>query len=146
MVKFPSGKVYIGSDETTYDVKVQIKKMIEEMGFLVVDLGSFDINDIVEYPVLAREVAEKVLENENACDPSEPVSRIHGCRAVGILLNDVGVGMLTAVSKMKGIVPALCTTVEMTTMAKSKSSNILCIGMDEVNLGLAKAITKEFLT
>lgn len=146
MVKFPSGKVYIGSDETTYDIKVDLKKMIEEKGFLVVDLGSFDINDVVEYPVLAREVAEKVLENENACDPSEPVSKIHGCKSVGILLNNVGVGMLTAVSRMNGIIPALCTNVEMAMFAKKKQANILCIGTDEVDTEMAKKIVTEFLT
>jgi ribose 5-phosphate isomerase RpiB len=145
-LKYPAGKIYLGSDESTYDVKIQIKNLIKEKGFLVVDLGSFDINEIVDYSELAREVAEKVLENEKACEPTEPVSTIHGCKSVGILLNSSGVGMLTAVSKMNGIVPSLCTSVEMATMAKNKSANILCIGMDEVNLDLAKQIVQEFLT
>jgi ribose 5-phosphate isomerase RpiB len=146
VVKFPSGKVYIGSDELGYELKLEVKAETESKGFLVVDLGCFDIVDPVDSLVLAREVAEKVLENEDACDPTEPVSTIHGCKSVGIVIDKSGVGILTAVAKMSGIVPALCTTVEMAANAKQKSVNLLCIGLDTVTTDVAKLIISEFLS
>lgn len=145
-MKYPAGKIYMGADASSYDVKTNLKVKLQELGFLIIDLGSFDIAEMVDYTVLAREVAEKVLENEDACDPNEPVSLIHGCKSVGILLNHLGVGMLTAVSKMEGIVPALCTNVEMATSAKKNGVNLLCIGLDEVTPDNAELIIKEFLS
>jgi ribose 5-phosphate isomerase RpiB len=143
---YPNGKVYLGSDESSYDVKVAVKSLITDLGFLVVDLGPFDIVDVADHSVLAREVAEKVLENENACEPGEPVSLIHGCESVGILIGTSGVSMLTVVGAMDGISASLCTTVEMATKAKNKGVNLLCLGLDETTPDLAKAIITEYLT
>jgi ribose 5-phosphate isomerase RpiB len=143
---YPNGKVYLGSDESSYDVKVAVKSLITDLGFLVVDLGPFDIVDVAENSVLAREVAEKVLENEKSCEVGEPVSLIHGCKSVGILIGSTGVSMLTVVGAMDGINPSLCTTVEMATQAKSKQVNLLCVGLDETTPEVAKAIITEYLT
>lgn len=145
-VKYPAGKVYFGSDEHNYDLKDKIKKAIVAKEFLVIDLGVFDIEETVTNDVLAREVAEKVLENENACDPNEKVSLLHGCKSVGILIGNSGVALLTAISSMDGIKPSLCTSVEMAVNAKNKQMNILCIGTDQVDPVLAEQIIMEFLS
>jgi ribose 5-phosphate isomerase RpiB len=145
-VKYPAGKVYFGSDEHNYDLKDKIKQEIELKGYLVVDLGVFDIEETVSYDVLAREVAEKVLENEDACEPGERVSLLHGCKSVGIIIGNSGVALLTAVRSMSGITASLCTSVEMARNAKNKQMNMLCIGTDEVNAELAEQIILEYLS
>lgn len=146
-MKYPAGKIYFGSDQSSYDVKLGLKAKLMELGFLFIDLGTFDIDETVEDGVLAREVAEKVLENEDSCDPSEEhINTIHGCKSVGIILNETGVEILTAVSKMEGIVPALCSTVEMAVEARKSGVNLLCIGFDTVDAATAELIIKEFLS
>jgi ribose 5-phosphate isomerase RpiB len=145
-LKFPSGKIYIGADVEGYTIKQNLKSSLTEKGFLIVDLGTFDIeNDIVENKILAREVAEKVLENEDSCDVSEPVSMIHGCKSVGLLLVNNGVEALSVVSKMEGIEAVLCSTLEMAKNAKNMKANLLCIGLDSVDSELVEKMIFEYL-
>jgi ribose 5-phosphate isomerase RpiB len=143
---YPAGKVYLGADEVGFEVKGNIKDYLEILGYLVIDLGVFDIEEVADVPTLAREVAEKVLENTDACtDSDDHDSHIHGCAAYGILINSTGVGMLMSVSKLEGIHAVLCANVEMAEDANSKKSNVLCLGIENTNFEQLKEIIKAFL-
>ena len=56
-------EIYIGSDHAGYNLKQTVKKHLEQKDIKVVDLGCFNGEESVDYPVIAREVCEKVLES-----------------------------------------------------------------------------------
>ena len=53
--------VYIGSDHAGFEDKNKLKVYLDEKGYHVVDLGCFT-PEPCDYPDIAREVGEKVLE------------------------------------------------------------------------------------
>ncbi len=124
-------RIYIGSDHAGYSLKEKLKPHVESLGHEVTDLGTFS-EDSVDYPDIAREVAEKVFENGGV---------------LGILICGTGTGMCMAANKHVGIRAASCTDVKMAEYARShNNANILCMG--ERILGdeeIAQQITKAFL-
>lgn len=81
-------KIYIGSDHAGYNLKESLKQHLKSQNHEVLDLGTFDAENKVDYPDLAREVAEKVQENE-------------GSR--GVLVCGSGVGVSIVANKIRGI-------------------------------------------
>ncbi len=104
--------IYIGSDHAGYHFKGVLKDYLKS-GHEVVDLGVFDESS-VDYPDIAREVAEKVYENDHS---------------FGILVCGTGTGMSIAANKHIGIRAASCTTEVMAQYARShNNANVLCLG------------------
>lgn len=56
-----NGKVYLGGDRSSHKLKAELKAFFQERGIDFMDLGLFD-GDTMEYPDIAREVAEQVSE------------------------------------------------------------------------------------
>lgn len=59
------GKIYIGGDHVSHDLKKSLKKFMEDEGMEFTDLGVFE-GDEIEYPEIAREVAVKVAEEQGS--------------------------------------------------------------------------------
>ncbi len=124
-------EIYIGSDHAGYNLKQAVKKHLEAKEIKVVDLGSFNGEDSVDYPVIAREVSEKVLEYPNS---------------MGIMICGTGQGSAMACNRMKGIRAALCTSVELAEMARRHNhANVLCMGERTTEASLALQIVDKFL-
>lgn len=90
-MKYHYKKVYIGSDGQGYGAKRELFEFFRNHDELtVVDLGIFDIEEQVDCTVLAREIGEKVIQNEDS---------------IGILLSysNEASKMYQAVSDMEGI-------------------------------------------
>ncbi len=124
--------IYIGSDHAGYEmkeaIKVSLKDNIGDMNF--VDLGVFT-TDSMDYPDIAREVAEKVSENKDA---------------MGILICGTGTGMVIAANKLDGIRAAAVTTDAMAEMARRhNNANIITLGSRIVDQEAAKKMVKIFL-
>lgn len=124
--------IYIGSDHAGYRFKTIIKAHLDGRGDEVVDLGTFS-EDSVDYPDVAREVSEKVYENQES---------------FGILVCGTGTGMSIAANKKTGIRAASCTSEIMAQYARQhNNANILCLGerilKDE---NMATHIVDAFLT
>jgi ribose 5-phosphate isomerase B len=81
-------KIYIGSDHAGYNLKETLQQHLKDGGHEVLDIGTFDAVNKVDYPDLAREVAEKVQENE-------------GSR--GVLVCGSGIGVSIVANKIRGI-------------------------------------------
>jgi ribose 5-phosphate isomerase B len=130
--KFTHMHVYIGADHAGYKLKDQVKDLVEEMGNDVVDLGTFS-EDSVDYPDIAREVAEKVYENPGS---------------LGVLICGSGTGMCMAANKHVGIRAASCDSVYLAEYArKHNDANILCMGERVLEtVENAKPIIEAFLT
>lgn len=121
--------IYIGSDHGGYDLKQAVKKHLDEKGIDYTDLGCFS-NDPVDYPDVAREVCEKVYENDT----------------FGILICGTGLGMSMAANRRKGIRAAVATNEEMAELArKHNNANVLCLGGRILNEELTVPIVDEFL-
>ena len=77
----------IGNDHGGYNLKLHIKKLLEEKGIEVKDFGSHDTSS-VDYPDIALPVCESVVSGECEC---------------AILVCGTGIGMSIAANKIKGI-------------------------------------------
>ena len=124
--------IYIGSDHAGYEMKEAIKSSLKDnvgdMNF--VDLGVFT-TDSMDYPDIAREVAEKVSENKDA---------------MGILVCGTGTGMVIAANKLDGIRAAAVTTDAMAEMARRhNNANIITLGSRIIDQEAAKRMIKIFL-
>ena len=123
--------IYIGSDHAGFDVKEDLKKFLEGEKFHITDLGCFS-PDSCDYPDIAREVSEKVLEVENS---------------FGILLCGTGIGMCMAANRLRGIRAAFVNNLEDAEMArKHNNANIVCMGARTTDFELIKQIVDKFLT
>ena len=121
--------IIIGSDHGGFNLKTEIVKHLQKLGYEVSDLGCYN-TDSCDYPVIASAVAEKVLE-ENA---------------KGILVCGTGIGVSIAANRHKGIRASHCTdtfTARMTRM--HNDSNILCLGERITGVGLALDIVDIWL-
>ena len=123
-------KIIIGSDHAGYNLKEKIKTFLTELEYEVTDIGTHS-TDAVDYPIIAKELAHKISNNEFE---------------KGILICGTGIGVSIAANKVKGIRAVVCSD---TTSAKfsreHNNANILCFGERIVGEYLAKDICKIWL-
>ncbi len=106
-------KIWIGNDHGGCELKLAIRKYLEEKGLEYVDVGSASA-EIVRYPYYAGQVAGAVSRGE--------ADR-------GILICSTGIGMSIIANKYKGVRASLCTSTYMGKMTrKHNNSNLLCLG------------------
>jgi len=121
--------IIIGSDHGGFKLKNEIIKHLQKLGYEVCDLGCYSLESC-DYPVVAKAVAEKVLE----------------ANTKGILVCGTGIGVSIVANRYKGIRASHCTdtfTARMTRM--HNDSNILCLGERITGVGLALDIVDMWL-
>ena len=121
--------IIIGSDHGGFKLKSEIVKHLQELGYEVSDLGCYN-TESCDYPVIAKAVAEKVLEENSR----------------GILVCGTGIGVSITANRFNGIRASHCTdtfTARMTRM--HNDSNILCLGERITGVGLALDIVDIWL-
>ncbi len=124
-------KIAIASDHGGYDLKNNIIKYVEELGYPYQDFGCFNKKP-VDYPDYACKVSQVIVKNECQC---------------GILICGTGIGMSIAANKIKGIRASLCHDSFSARMTREhNNSNILTMGGRVIGPGLAKEIIKTWLT
>lgn len=122
--------VYIGSDHAGFGSKNELREYLKESGREVTDLGVFN-EEGSDYPDIAREVSEKVLETPGS---------------FGVLLCGTGIGMSMAANKLSGIRAALCNDENAAEMSrKHNDANVLTMGARTTELDLLKKILEKFL-
>lgn len=123
-------KIIIGNDHSAVEMKNEITEFLEDLGHEVENVGTND-HTSVDYPVFARKVCKKVLENKDS---------------LGIAICGTGIGISIACNKVKGIRAALCSenfSAKMT--RKHNNANVLCLGARVTGIELAKDIVKTFI-
>lgn len=124
-------RVAIGSDHAGMRLRKEIMNLLDELGIEYEDFGCHS-DESVDYPDYAFPVAEKVAKGE--------FDR-------GILICGSGIGMSIAANKVKGV---RCALVHDTYSAKAtrehNDSNVLAMGERIIGPGLAREITKIWLT
>ncbi|MFZ4521192.1 MAG: RpiB/LacA/LacB family sugar-phosphate isomerase [Bacteroidales bacterium] len=106
--------VAIGSDHGSYDDKEMLKRYLESAGYKIVDVGTGNSTEKVDYPDFAVAVARKVVSGE--CER-------------GIMLDAAGIGSSMVCNKVRGIRAALCWSPK--TIVNSRehnNANVLTMG------------------
>lgn len=123
-------KIAIGNDHAGVEFKNKIMQELRSKGYEVVNVGT-DTLDSVDYPDVAKEVSEKVINGEVN---------------FGILICGTGIGISIAANKIKGIRAALCHNEYTAKQARlHNDANILALGARVIGDELGKAIVKTFL-
>lgn len=105
-------KVAVGADHRGYLLKERLKKMLEEDGHEVIDLGT-DSTESVDYPDFGIPVAEMTAR---------------GDAERGIVVCGSGIGISIAANKVRGARAALCRTVDQAEMTRRHNdSNVLAL-------------------
>jgi len=123
--------VAIGADHGGFPLKEQLKPVLAESGYDVLDLGTHDAQ-AVDYPDFAVAVARAVA----------------GGRAWrGIMIDGAGIGSAMAANKIAGVRAALC--YDLTTAQNAREhndANVLTLGGTLIGTRLAVDIVRTFLS
>ena len=123
-------RIAVGCDHRGLNLKQFILKLVTQMEHSYEDFGCYT-TDSVDYPDIAKKVAEAVTTGDFEC---------------GILICDTGIGMSIAANKVKGIRAALCHNAFSARRARQHNdANVLCLGVEEEQ-GLIPEIVEAFLT
>ena len=121
-------RIAIGCDHRGLELKQSIIKLLTAGGHDYQDFGCYSV-DSVDYPDIAREVAEAVAG---------------GDFDHGILICGTGIGMSIVANKVKGIRAALChDALSAERSRQHNDANVLCLGEDTKNFA---EIVNAFLT
>jgi len=124
-------KIYIGADHRGYDFKKKIKKILNDQGHDVADVGSHDPAIFCDYPKIAHEVASKVSKLRNG---------------KGILVCMSGIGQTIAANKVPGAYAALCYNAQSAALSrKHNNANILVLGAKFIKPRELRNILKAWL-
>ena len=123
-------KIAIGNDHAAPEMKFAVARFLESLGHEVVNFGT-DTTESVDYPVIAKKVADAVASKD--CDK-------------GILICGTGIGMSIAANKVKGIRAACCSDPLCVRLTRQHNdANILCFGARIVGQTMAEEMVSEFV-
>lgn len=123
--------IAIGSDHAGFALKKEIIAHLREKGTDLLEMGCMD-GESCDYPLVAREVCEKVTKGE---------------AELAILVCGTGIGISIAANKCRGIRAAVCTdcyTAKFTRL--HNNANVLCLGGRVTGSGAACEIVDTFLS
>ena len=122
--------IAIGSDHGGYELKEELKRVLEEKGLEYKDCGAYS-TDRVDYPIVAKEVSKSVADK--VCER-------------GILICRSGYGMAMVANKFKGVRSAPCFCIRAAQFSRlHNDSNVLSLGADYVTVDEAKEILSTWL-
>ena len=122
--------IALGCDHGGYELKLEIKKYLDEKGIEYKDFGC-DSLDSVDYPVYAKKVAHAIVDGE--CEK-------------GILICGTGLGISLAANKVKGIRACVCSEPFTAKMSRAHNDcNVLAFGARVVGGELAKMIVDTWI-
>ena len=123
-------KVAIDSDHGGFHYKASIIEYLESRNIEYIDVGTLT-RESCDYPVIAKNVAEKVISGK--------VNR-------GILVCGTGIGMSIAANKVHGVRAALCSDTYSARVSRAhNNANILCLGERVIGEHLALDIVDIWL-
>ncbi len=124
-------KIALASDHGGFELKEDIKRNLLSKGYEILDLGTNNGNESVDYPNYGKACGEAVMAGE---------------ADKGIVFCGTGIGVSIAANKVKGVRCALCTSVFMAEMASCHNdANVLALGGRTTELETALEIVKTWL-
>ncbi|MEQ8362156.1 MAG: ribose 5-phosphate isomerase B [Cyclobacteriaceae bacterium] len=123
-------KIAIGSDHAGYEMKEEVKSLLQKQGFEINDFGT-NSTESADYPDFAHPVATAVEKGENE---------------LGILICGSANGVAMAANKHQGIRAAICWNEELASLARQhNNANVLCLPARFIKMDLAEKIVDQFL-
>ena len=123
-------RIAIGSDHVGYPLKEEIKKYLDELGYVYQDFGAHS-PERTDYPLFAKDVTSAIS--------SEQVE-------LGILICGTGVGMSITANKVKGIRAVVCSEPYSAMLSRQhNNTNVLALGSRVIGTELARMIVKSWL-
>ncbi len=123
-------RIALGADHAGYHAKETVKKFLEQAGYEVDDVGTWS-EESVDYPLFARQVAERVATGQDQ---------------LGILSCGTGIGMAITANKIPGIRAAVAHDPMTARLAREHNdANVLTLGGRVVDDVTAIEIVKNFL-
>lgn len=124
-------KLVIASDHGGYDIKEAIKAALTADGHEVLDLGTDNGTDSVDYPIFAKALCGVIIE---------------GKATLGILCCGTGIGMSMAANKQKGIRAAVLSDEYSARLTRNhNNANVLCLGGRVVDNEKAVLLARTFV-
>lgn len=124
-------QVYIASDHAGYEAKMQVKSILENMGVLVIDLGTDNAKNSVDYPDFAALVANSIKSNDE----------------FGVLVCGSGIGISIAANRFSHIRCALGHNATIARLSREHNdANVLCFGARVVGAEIIKDMVEVFFT
>ena len=125
-------KIALASDHGGFDLKEDVKKYLIANGYDILDLGTDNGEESVDYPNYGKACGEAV---------------VGGKADRGIVFCGTGIGISITANKVKGVRCALCTSVFMAEMSRCHNdANLLALGGRTTELELALKMVKTWLT
>lgn len=124
-------KIALASDHGGFELKEDIKRYLISNNYEVLDLGTYNGEESVDYPNYGKACGEAV---------------VGGKADKGIVFCGTGIGISITANKVKGVRCALCTSVFMAEMSRCHNdANLLALGGRTTELELALEIVKTWL-
>lgn len=123
--------IYIASDHRGVGLKLYLIEMLGAMEYNVVDLGTNDPNTPVDFPDIAKKVADKMQD--------DPKSR-------GILVCGTGAGMEIAANRYRHLRASRCDRPDQARDDRFHDDiNVLALAADDIDIEVAFLCARAFL-
>lgn len=123
-------RIAIGSDHVGVALKDEIKKYLDEMGYISQDFGAHSA-ERTDYPLFAKDVTAAISS---------------GSADLGILICGTGVGMSITANKVRGIRAVVCSEPYSAMLSRQhNNTNVLALGARVIGPELARMIVKAWL-
>lgn len=124
-------KVYIAADHRGVGLKLYLIEMLNAAGYVVVNLGTDDLNTPVDYPDVAAKLAE-AMEND-------PKSR-------GVIICGTGAGVMIAANRYRHIRASRCDRPDQARDDRFHDDiNVLALAADDIDIEMAFVCVQTFL-
>ncbi len=125
-------RIAVGADHGGYETKELLKRFLSSAGYDVVDFGTHNSVDKVDYPDFAEKVARSVARED--CDR-------------GVMIDAMGIGSSMVCNKVRGVRAALC--YDMASVRNSRlhnHANVLTLGAKAHDSGQICEMVREWLS
>ncbi|MDD5431242.1 MAG: RpiB/LacA/LacB family sugar-phosphate isomerase [Candidatus Pacebacteria bacterium] len=124
--------IYIGTDHRGFNLKESLKKYLADLGYSIEDVGNEKYDESDDYPIFAKQVAEKVAKNLQ--------------NSKGVVICGSGAGADIVANKIQGIRSVLAISVEQAEATRSDDdTNVLALAADYTSEEDAKRILSSWL-
>ena len=123
--------IIIGADHGGFELKEIIKEYLNGKNIEFYDIGSYELDNLDNFPEIAIPLAQKVASKEYES---------------GILVCGSGVGVCMAANRVKGVRAVNAYSDEVAKLSRQhNNSNILCLGGRLISVDQAKSIIDTWL-
>ena len=124
-------QVYIAADHRGVSVKLYLIEMLSAIGYNVVNLGTDDMNTPVDFPDIAKTLADAMANDE---------------KSRGILICGTGAGMQIAANRYRHIRASRCERPDQARDDRFHDDiNVLALAADDVDIEVTFMVARAFL-